>query len=203
MTIWLLFALIPAFFLGRIAVRGGDLGSAVLLCAAAGCLTSVSLRAASTPTVFGGLLFLLVLGGTLLHTERTPVSTPWRQHWRERLRFLQGDALLLAVFCGLSMHYAPLLSLLPVLGLLTQLAKASPRHSAAIVLATVGATLLGLCASSWLSTDITTLICSAAGISIAGLHILSVAESFTSTRTVRGLFCLFVFLTYYYTNCII
>lgn len=203
MTIWPLFALIPGFLLGRIAVRGGDTGCAVLLCAAAGGLTSVSLHALSPPTLRGGLLFLLVLSGTLLHTERRPTSAPWRQHWSDRLRLFQGDALLLAAFCGLSGQIFPLFALLPVLGLLTRLSGASLRHIAAVVLALLGVTLLSASASPWLSANCSALVCSAAGLSCACLHVLPMAECFVSIRAMHGLYCLFVFLTYYYTNCII
>ncbi len=203
MIIWSFFALIPSFFLGRIAVRGGDAGCAVLLCAAAGWLTAISLRTTPLPTGCGGLVFLLVLGGTLLHTERCPTAIPWREHWGEWLHRYRGDVWLLSALCGLQEQFLPLFAAFAVFGLLTRLAGFSLRRFAAIALPLASFALLGWLLSSWTDADAAALVCSALGIAIAGLHILPMAEAFVSTRAVRGMFCLFVFLTYYYTNCII
>ncbi len=203
MMLWPLLALIPVFCLGRWCVTQQDTGCGVVLCAAAGYLMADGLHHLPTYSAPGTVLFLLVLSGMLLHTEETPVFAPWRQYWNETLNILHPSAALLALFCGMTGRFLPLLPLAAVLGLLTHLADTSAQRTAGLLLPLFGMTLLGAVLSHWVPLRGASLVCSAACLCIACLHLIPLAETFLSRRAVQALFCLFVFLSYYFTNCII
>lgn len=197
------FAVFPALLLGRFCVRWHDPGIAAVCSGCAGGLTAIGLTALSTPNPAMLPGFALVLVLALLFSDHRYEHLTWQAEWRLRLRHLLPWGLAAAALAGLTHTPCALLPIACVLALLSRLAWHPIRITAWLGLLLFLTAALGFTCSGLLSPWSPLLLGILSGIClcIAIFLFLPLAERLYPGWQNHTLFCLFVFLIFYYTNC--
>jgi uncharacterized membrane protein YfcA len=194
-----------ALIVGRLCVRWHDAGIAAVCSSCAGILTAGGLSVLRSPQLSALPGFVLILLLVLMTNESSLVSCSWKTEWTERLRQLLPPCIAAALLAGLTVQPVVLFPVVCVPALLSRLAWQPLRAAIRWALALLLAAALGFSGSVFLSPWmgwIQGLFCGIC-LGTAVFAMLPLACRLYPSRQNRILFCLFVFLTTYYTNCII
>ena len=192
----------PAFMLGRISVRWKNHGCAALLSACAGGLLAVGLSVISQRGALTAVGFLLVLCLVCLRWEPLPEPCQWRTEWALRARNLYVWNSIAAVLCGILHQFAAIVLLCAIHGALTRLSGKSPVAAVRLPCLWLALSGIGFLLSPLLSGLIAAGLLCGLCLCIAALHVLPAAQSLCHGWQNAIIAVLFVFLFYYYTNCI-
>lgn len=172
--------------------------SALLTLCAAG-LTCCGLSVLDSASYTSLIPAIAVFSVCLLQRDRLMTSTIWRECWRNKVRQLQNWSFLLLILCGAIGHWFPALFIGAAIGLESKLSgdthSQSIKRLALCILALLAGSFLG---NGNLGATTQTIICILC-LSLAILHLLPAANELMSLESVYAVYCLFVFLFYYYT----
>lgn len=192
----------PAFALGRISVRWKNHGCAALLSACAGGLLAAGLSAVSHRGALTAVGFLVVLCLVCLRWEPLPERDSWRAEWVQRSRNSYIWNSITAVLCGILHQFAAIVLLCAVHGALTRLGGTSPAVAVRLPCLWFALCGAGLLLSPLLSGPIAAGLLCGLCLCTAALHVFPAAQSLCRGWQNAMISILFVFLFYYYTNCI-